>query len=198
MPATSPSDSSSTSTPKPLRSQYLRYMRSSIAAQSCASVPPEPDWMSTKQLFGSSALENMRRNSMLAMSFSAAARSPATLISVASSASARAISNSSPASRNWLSSNSRLPTTPSRVFFSRPSSCARLASLQMSGSSSCRPTSIRRACLVSKSKIPPHFLGAGAEVGEAVGEGIDFFGFHDWLFWQNCAIIPRRSSSPGD
>ena len=47
-------------------------MRSSIAAQSCASVPPEPDWMSTKQLFGSSALENMRRNSMLAMSFSAA------------------------------------------------------------------------------------------------------------------------------
>ncbi len=29
-------------------------MRSSMDAQSCASVPPEPAWMSTKQLFGSS------------------------------------------------------------------------------------------------------------------------------------------------
>ena len=32
-------------------------------AQSCASVPPAPAWMSMKQLFGSSGLENMRRNS---------------------------------------------------------------------------------------------------------------------------------------
>jgi len=126
---------------------------------------------------------------MLATSFSAAARSPATLITVASSPSARAISNSSAASRNWLSSSVRLSTTPSRDFFSRPSSCARLASLQTSGSSSCLPTSISRACLVSKSKIPPHFPGALAEVDEMVGEGVEFFGFHDRLSCQNCVII---------
>src|SRR5437899_1817006 len=42
MPATSPPVRSSTSTAKPFLSQYLMYMRSSIAAQSCASVPPEP------------------------------------------------------------------------------------------------------------------------------------------------------------
>ena len=63
MPATSPSVSSITSVLKPLRSQYLRYWRSSIAAQSHASVPPAPAWMSMKQLLGSGGLSNMRRNS---------------------------------------------------------------------------------------------------------------------------------------
>jgi hypothetical protein len=38
-------------------------MRSSIAAQSCASVPPAPAWISRKQGLGSSGLLNMRRNS---------------------------------------------------------------------------------------------------------------------------------------
>ncbi len=38
-------------------------MRSSIAAQSCASVPPLPAWMSIKQAFGSIGLWNIRRNS---------------------------------------------------------------------------------------------------------------------------------------
>ena len=84
MPATSPSVSSITSVLKPLRSAYLRYWRSSIAAQSQASVPPAPAWMSMKQLSGSAGLLNMRRNSScstvsrsLAASASIAAR-PAT------------------------------------------------------------------------------------------------------------------------
>src|SRR3954465_14243080 len=38
-------------------------MRSSIDAQSWASVPPEPAWMSMKQLLASTGLENLRRNS---------------------------------------------------------------------------------------------------------------------------------------
>ena len=63
IPATSPSLCSRISARKPFLSQYLRYMRISIEAQSCASVPPAPAWMSMKQLFGSSGLENMRRNS---------------------------------------------------------------------------------------------------------------------------------------
>ena len=65
-------------------------MRSSIAAQSCASVPPEPDWMSMKQLFGSSGLENMRRNSSAATSRASLSTSAATPSTVASSFSARA------------------------------------------------------------------------------------------------------------
>ena len=53
----------STSVLKPLRSQYFRYWRSSMLAQSQASVPPAPAWMSRKQLRGSAGLLNMRRNS---------------------------------------------------------------------------------------------------------------------------------------
>ena len=63
MPATSPSVSSITSALKPLRSQYFRYWRSSMLAQSQASVPPAPAWMSMKQFSGSAGLANMRRNS---------------------------------------------------------------------------------------------------------------------------------------
>jgi hypothetical protein len=49
---------SSSSIFQPLRSQYFRYWRSSIEAQSQASVPPAPAWMSMKQLFGSAGLEH--------------------------------------------------------------------------------------------------------------------------------------------
>jgi hypothetical protein len=38
-------------------------MRRSISAQSWASVPPEPAWMSRKALEASISPENMRRNS---------------------------------------------------------------------------------------------------------------------------------------
>jgi hypothetical protein len=61
MPATSPSVCSSSSVFQPLRSQYLRYWRRSMLAQSQASVPPAPAWMSMKQLLGSAGLANMRR-----------------------------------------------------------------------------------------------------------------------------------------
>jgi hypothetical protein len=69
---------------KPFFSQYFRYWRSSIAAQSQASVPPAPAWMSMKQLPASSGLENMRRNSSSAMldsSFAASASMSARLSS---------------------------------------------------------------------------------------------------------------------
>ena len=50
-------------------------MRSSIAAQSCASVPPDPAWMSMKHDAGSIGLLNIRRNSMSPTRFSIAATS---------------------------------------------------------------------------------------------------------------------------
>ena len=43
IPASSPSDASFISTSKPRRSAQRRYIRSSISAQSCESVPPAPE-----------------------------------------------------------------------------------------------------------------------------------------------------------
>ena len=47
MPASSPGWRSMTSRLKPRRSVQRRYMRSSISAQSCDSVPPAPGWIVT-------------------------------------------------------------------------------------------------------------------------------------------------------
>src|SRR5712692_1666236 len=193
MPATSPGVCSSTSALKPLRSQYLAYMRSSICAQSCASVPPEPDWMSMKQLLGSSGSENMRRNSRSATVFPACATSVSIAASVASSFSERASWNSSRASRSWPSRPASTRTMFSSCFFSRPSSWARLGSDQMSGFSSSLATAARRACLPSKSKIPPQLLRPRIQAGERRGDLIDAFGFHDG-FGRETRIIGEVSN----
>src|SRR5262245_3753224 len=178
MPATSPGDSSSTSTWYPLRSQYLAYMRSSICAQSWASVPPDPAWMSMKQLLGSSGSENIRRNSRSATIFSAPATSASIAARVAASSSARASANSSAASRSLPFRSVRTPTRLSSCFFSRPSSWARFPSDQTSGFSSSLLTSARRACLPSKSKIPPQLRRPLVEARERGGQLVDAFGFH--------------------
>src|SRR5712691_6171817 len=168
-------------------------MRSSICAQSCASVPPEPDWISMKQLLGSSGLENMRRNSSSATVFPACATSVSIAASVASSFSERASWNSSRASRSWPSRPERTRTVFSSCFFSRPSSWARLGSDQTSGFSSSRATSARRACLPSKSKIPPQLLRPRVQAGERRGDLIDAFGFHDG-FARETRIIEEVSN----
>ncbi len=149
MPATSPSVSSITSVLKPLRSQYFRYWRSSMLAQSQASVPPAPAWMSMKQFSGSAGLANMRRNS----SCSTVSRSLCASASIArtpsKSASAFDMSYSSVLSDRLLLRWSMVSTTVSRVFFSRPSSCARLGSFQTAGFSSAALTSFSRSDLRS-------------------------------------------------
>lgn len=92
MPAVSPGDSSSTVVLKPLRSAYLRYWRSSMLAQSQASVPPAPAWMSTKQFSGSAGLLNMRRNSSASTSAASLAPSASMVARPASSPSSLLIS----------------------------------------------------------------------------------------------------------
>src|SRR4051812_19824678 len=179
MPATSPSVRSSTSTRKPFLSQYLMYIRSSIEAQSCASVPPEPAWMSRKQLLGSSGLENMRRNSSVPTSCPSLSTSREMLESVASSPSSRARSKSSRASDSPLSTRPSVPTTASSDFFSLPSSCARCGLSHSFGSSSSRFSASRRPCFASKSKIPPQLGGSGLQIGERRGDLVDAFGFHE-------------------
>ncbi|ANC46105.1 hypothetical protein A6P55_19930 [Pandoraea pnomenusa] len=77
------------------------------------------------------------------------------------------------------SSSVRFVTMPSSDFFSLPSAWARLESFQMLGSSSSLLTSVRRACLTSKSKIPPELADASAQIGEQGFEGVEAFGFHE-------------------
>jgi hypothetical protein len=87
--------SSSTVVLKPLRSAYLRYWRSSMLAQSQASVPPAPAWMSRKQGSGSAGLLNIRRNSIFSTSAAILAASPSIASMPASSPSPLDISKSS-------------------------------------------------------------------------------------------------------
>jgi hypothetical protein len=100
--------------------------------------------MSTKQLFGSIGFENMRRNSRFATSFSMPFTSAPTATSVSSSFSPRARAKSSFESERPDSIFSTLATVSSSARRSLPSSCARLASDQMPGSSSVFETSTRR------------------------------------------------------
>ena len=51
IPASSPASRSTTSALKPARSAQRRYMRMSICAQSCDSVPPAPAWMERMAFF---------------------------------------------------------------------------------------------------------------------------------------------------
>ena len=157
-------------------------MRSSIAAQSCASVPPDPAWMSMKHDAGSIGLLNIRRNSMSATRFSIAATSFAIASSVASSLSARARPKSSALSLRLAVSAISSFTTPSSAFFSLPSSCARFGSSQIFGFSSSRSTSARRTAFTSKSKIPPQIGDARPETLECRGDLVELFGFHGDAF----------------
>src|SRR5882672_5591560 len=176
IPATSPSLESMTSARKPCLSAHLRYMRMSICAQSCASVPPAPAWMSRNALCASISPGNMRANSSFlsvdsrgARSFSTAARVPASPSSSASSVSAAA-SLSPPVRRSSVS------TVCSRRARSRPNSWALSGLFQIAGSSSSRRTSSSRSFLASYSKVPPERHGTLFEVLQVALELGDFHG----------------------
>ena len=81
-------------------------------------------------------------------------------------------------SARLLSRCSRVRTTYSSVLRSRPRSWARFASFQSSVSSACLATSFRRACLPSKSKIPPELCGSVGEIQKLIVDGVECFRFH--------------------
>ncbi|CKR72369.1 Uncharacterised protein [Mycobacterium tuberculosis] len=149
MPAVSPGVSSSICVLKPLRSAYFRYWRSSMLAQSQASVPPAPAWMSMKALSGSAGLLNIRRNSSCLMSASSAAASSAMDCRPSMSPSSFDISKSSVLSDSPLVRRSSVTTTSSSDFFSLPSSWAFFGSFQTFGSSSDALTVLSRSALAS-------------------------------------------------
>ena len=109
---------------------------------------------------------------------SSSATSAPTAESVASSASSRARSKSSALSFSLVPRAASVETTPSSCFLSLPSSCARLGSFQMPGSSSALATATSRSDLASKSKIPPQIGSALLQSGKRVGYLIDLLGFH--------------------
>ena len=121
MPATSPCDSSMSSVLKPLRSPQRKNIRSIIEAQSCASVPPEPDWISKKALLASISPENIRLNSKSATLFSKCSKSSTTVSTVSSSSSSTAISSNSSASAKPRSRSLMVLTITSNCPRSLPS-----------------------------------------------------------------------------
>ena len=177
MPATSPSEASISSVFQPRDSQNRRYMRNRISAQSWASVPPAPDWMSTKQLAWSCSPENMRRNSSLPTRSAIFSTSPVIDSTIDSSSSISASSRYSSASDSPSSVPRISDTVLSRLARSLPSASALSGSFQISGLSSSRFTSSRRSTLLSKSKIPPERRHTLLQLGDAVADRIQFHKF---------------------
>ena len=175
MPATSPGAESMTSALKPRCSPQRRYMRSSICAQSCASVPPAPAWMSRNALCESISPRNMRLNSSCARRASSAATSRSMSARRRLRRSLRARSSSSPASVKPVGDavERRCDLRPGAAR-SRPSSCAFSGLFQIAGSSSSRLTSSSRSFLLSYSKKPPERVDALPEVFERALEQIEF------------------------
>ena len=180
MPATSPSVSSITSVLKPLRSQYFRYWRSSIAAQSQASVPPAPAWMSMKQLLRvGRVVEHAAEFELLDRPRSSLAASASIGDRPASSPSAFDISNSSVLSDRFDGQvvDASRPRSSS-CFFSRPSSWARFGSFQtvrvlQRGVDFVQP---QRFAIVVKDT--PVAVGAVAQIGKLRADRVDVFGVH--------------------
>ena len=154
-----------------------------MLAQSQASVPPAPAWISRKALHGSASWLNMRRNSRSSMVLTNDLVSVSIVAKPSSSPSALLISKSSVLSASSCVRRVSVTTTPSSNFFSRPSSWAFFGSSQTLGSSREALTVLKRSDLASKSKIPPKFDGTNCEVGQSGANEVDAFCFHGALLY---------------
>ena len=156
MPATSPGCESITSALKPRAAAQRRYMRSSICAQSCASVPPAPAWMSRKALCESISPRNMRLSSRWRTSLSRrsrvaldVARGRLVVLRLGQLEQLRGV-------RDALGGAVDLADRAGEARALAPELLrARRDSDQTAGSSSSRATSSRRSFLRSYSKKPP-------------------------------------------
>src|SRR6185436_10871948 len=176
MPATSPACESNTSASKPREAAHLRYMRNSICAQSWASVPPAPAWMSRKALCESISPRNMRLNSSLRTSVSSLTASRSISRAMPSSFSPSASSSSSAAlvtAPVALSMSANSVVSRAR---SLPSSWAFSGFCQTAGSSSSRLTSSSRSFFWSYSKKPPQGTHALLQVFELTLQLAEFEG----------------------
>src|ERR1043165_5195223 len=165
MPASSPACTSTSSASHPRRSKKRRYMRRSISAQSCDSVPPAPGWMETMASRSSCSPESFMVSSISLTS----ASSWATSCSISSSTCSPSRWSSSSASRSsdlaWIDSPAAMRfSTRERL---RPTSCAFSGSFQKPGADISRSISSKDFFAEARSKIAP-------DRGEAVFEDGDF------------------------
>src|SRR6187399_1024614 len=174
MPATSPACESNTSASKPREAAHFRYMRSSICAQSCASVPPAPAWISRNALCESISPRNMRLNSSLRTSVSSLAASRSISVAMPSSFSLSARSSSSEALATAPMALSMSASSVVRRARSLPSSWAISGLFQIAGSSSSRLTSSSRSFFWSYSKKPPQGRHTFLEIFELTLQHVDF------------------------
>ena len=146
--------SATTSVLNPFLSPQRRYMRISICAQSWASVPPAPAWMSRNALCASISPGNMRLNSSVASSPSTRpgpARPSAPWPRRRRPRPCRAVRRP----RSGRGHAVERADHASSLVRSRPSSCARSGFDQTAGSSSSRRTSVRRSRLAHVVKGTP-------------------------------------------
>src|SRR6187551_3413057 len=165
-----------TSASKPREAAHLRYMRSSIWAQSWASVPPAPAWMSRNALCESISPRNMRLNSSLRTSVSSLAASRSISAAIPSSFSLSASSSNSEALVTAPMALSMSASSVVRRARSLPSSWAISGLFQIAGSSSSRLTSSSRSFFWSYSKKPPQGRHTFLEIFELTLQHVDFHG----------------------
>ena len=133
MPASSPGCRSSSSSLKPLRSAQRAYMRSSISAQSCDSVPPAPALMLTSAPLPVVRPRQHARELHLADGLlDRRSASPPASTAVASSLASSASSMSTPASSSALLCASKPSTVDLSRACSRSTACALSAAFQNS------------------------------------------------------------------
>src|SRR5207245_581508 len=133
MPASSPGSRSTTSALKPARSHQRRYMRMSICAQSCDSVPPAPGWMERMAAFASCGPDSITFSSNSSSSRCSLAMPSRISASTLSSPASAASSSSTARSEAWPPSSVTRATTRASSLRSRISSCARRLSSQKAG-----------------------------------------------------------------
>src|SRR2546421_8986376 len=152
-PASSPGDSSMISACILFRSAQRRYIRSSISAQSCESVPPAPAWMLTSAGLSAYGLAKSRSTSCFSTSVLRARRSCSSVSWRCPSSSAIAISARPMTSLARTSSFRQIWTSSRRPLDSWASRWARGGSCQTLGSASSRCSASRRWLFWGRSKM---------------------------------------------
>src|SRR4051812_32748878 len=147
------------------------YMRISMLAQSCDSVPPAPAWISRKASFASASPESSASSPRFsAIGFSARiVFSPSATVAASFSASPSSINVIASSSSCWSDLITPVPRSSCARSRSRP--CAFWLSFQRLGSLASAFSSSRRRVALSQSKMPPQQLERLLDLG---GDPVDF------------------------
>ena len=155
IPAPSPSSISARNIFNPWRSHHLEYIRRSISAQSCASVPPAPEWMVKNAFFSSSGPLNIFLSSRFSMPTRSFSISRLTSSSKPVSCASSANSINDFVSLQRTSSSFHASTHSFRVLICWMIFCAAILSFQNPSDAVRAWNSFSSCSFLSRSKIPP-------------------------------------------